>query len=88
MEGAKWKEHMVKLYSTFYDQNYLLQCYSLPKEFSWFGRAIFQKCQVFSETGCKIKHIENVINNKIPFIIMPQNVDYLEKIQQKSVYDF
>lgn len=59
VEGAKWKEHTVKLYSTFYDQNYLLQCYSLPKEFSWFGRAIFQKCQVFSETGCRVKHIEN-----------------------------
>lgn len=35
-----------------------------------------------------LKHIENVVNNKIPFIIMPQNVEYLEKIQQKSVYDF
>ena len=59
MEGAKWKEHVVKLYSTFYDQNYLLQCYSLPKGFSWFGRPIFQKCQVFSVKGCREKHIEN-----------------------------
>ena len=32
--------------------------------------------------------MENVTNNKIPFIIKPQNVEYMEKIQQKSVYDF
>lgn len=31
-----------------------------------------------------LKHIENVINNKIPFIIMPQNVEYLEKNPAKE----
>lgn len=58
VESDKWKGHVFKLYSTFSDQNYMLQRYSLIKGLASFGRVILHKCQVSSEKRFRVKQIE------------------------------